>query len=79
MLAQLVDLFVDEDNKKKYQACANRNLERAKLVHMLGLKMGYTGNANIINRVAKLIDQIISEEVEYIPSLIELLETKYLI
>ena len=78
VLAQLVDLFVDEDNKKKYQECANRNLERAKLVHMLGLKMGYTGNANIINRVADLIDQIISEEVEYIPSLIELLETKYL-
>ena len=78
MLAQLVDLFVDEDNKKKYQECANRNLDRAKLVHMLGLKMGYTGNANIINRVAELIDQIISEEVEYIPSLIELLETRYL-
>lgn len=78
VLAQLVDLFVDEDNKKKYQECANRNLERAKLVHMLGLKMGYTDNANIINRVADLIDQIISEEVEYIPSLIELLETKYL-
>lgn len=77
VLAQLVDLFVDE-YKEKYQECANRNLERAKLVHMLGLKMGYTGNANIINRVAELIDQIISEEVEYIPLLIEWLETKYL-
>lgn len=78
VLAQLVDLFIDDENKKKYQECANRNLERAKLVHMLGLKMGYTRNANIINRVAELIDQIIAEEVEYIPLLIDLLQTKYL-
>lgn len=74
VLAQLVDLFLDDEDKKKYQECANRNLERAKLVHMLGLKMGYTGNANIINRVAELIDQIIAEEMEYIPSLIDLLQ-----
>ena len=74
----MVDLFIDDDNKKKYQECANRNLERAKLVHMLGLKMGYTGNANIINRVAELIDQIVDEEMKYIPGLIELLETHYL-
>lgn len=78
VLSQLVDLFIDEESKKKYQECANRNLERAKLVHMLGLKMGYTRNANIINRVTELIDQIIAEEMEYIPALVELIEANYL-
>lgn len=78
VLAQLVDLFVDGDNKKRYQERANRNLERAKLVHMLGLKMGYTGNANTIKRVVQLIDQIVAEEAEYMPLLIDLLQEKYL-
>lgn len=79
VLAQLVDLFLDDENKKEYQERTNKNLERAKLVHMLGLKMGYTGNADIINRVTKLLDQIVLDEIEYIPPLLELLETKYLV
>ena len=79
VFTQLVDSFLDEgEEKKKYRECAERNLERAKLVHMLGLKMRYTGKTDIINRVTDLIDQIIEEEMEYIPLLIKSLEAKYL-
>lgn len=80
VLTKLVELFVAESDsgKKKYQTCANKNFEREKIVHMLGLKMQYTKDPNIVYRVAELIDQIIAEEIEYIPPLIELLETKYL-
>ena len=73
VLAQLTDLFLTDENKSKYQECANRNLERARLVHMLGLKMRFTGSVSIINRVKELMNQIFAEEMEYLPSLVELL------
>lgn len=73
VLAQLTDLFLTDENKSKYQECANRNLERARLVHMLGLKLRFTGDVSIVYRATELIDQIFAEEMEYLPSLVELL------
>lgn len=77
VLTQVVGLFLDCEDRIKYQVSVGKNLERAKLVHMLGLKMSYTGDAKLVNRIALLIEQIVEQELEYLPSLIELLESKY--
>lgn len=76
-MAQLVDLFLDDEEKKIYQESANKNFEKAKIVHMLGLKMSCNRNASLINRISKLMDEIIIEEISYIPSLINFLQEKY--
>ena len=47
VLTQLIDSFLDKDEKREYQDITNKNLERAKLVHMLGLKMDYTGDGKL--------------------------------
>lgn len=78
VLAQLVDQFLEEDSeKKKHQEWANKNLQRAQLVHTLGLKMSYTKDASIITRVTDLMDQIIEDETQNIPALLDLLQNKY--
>ena len=78
VLAQLVDQFLEDNNeRKKHQEWAHKNLQRAQLVHTLGLKMSYTEDAKIITRVAELMDQIIEDEIQNIPALLDLLQTKY--
>ena len=72
----MVDLFLGDEEKKIYQESANKNFEKAKIVHMLGLKLSCNRNASLINRISKLMDEIIIEEISYIPSLISLLQEK---
>ena len=77
ILAKLVELFLGNEEKKQYQESVNKNLERAKLVHMLGLKVSISGSVSSINRIITLMNEIILEEIQFIPSLIELLQEKY--
>ena len=77
ILSKLVELFLDGEDKGQYMEIANRNLEKAKIVHRLGLKISLCGNTSSINRIAELMDEIIVSEIEYIPELIELLQEKY--
>lgn len=73
ILAKLVELFLNDGDKYQYMEIANRNLEKAKTIHRLGLKISLGGNTSSINRIAELMNEIIVSEIEYIPSLIELL------
>ena len=74
----MVDQFLEEDSeKKKHQEWADKNLQRAHLVHTLGMKMSYTKDATIITRVTDLMDQIIEDETQNIPALLDLLQNKY--
>ncbi len=56
---------------------AAQNLNYANTIHMLGLKMRYTGNAKLIENITTSMNAIIENEMQYIPGLIELLKTKY--
>lgn len=47
-------------------------------MHMLGLKMDYTGDGTLIDRIVILMNEIIWNEIKYLPKLIELLGNKYL-
>ena len=77
MLTQLVEVFLDDDiNKAEYRALSARNFDRAKLVHMLGLKMLISKNAELICNISLLIDQIVEDEKKYIPQLTSLLKTR---
>ena len=79
ILSKLVELFLDPEESKQYQESVNRNLEKAKLVHLLGLKITYSRDIKLISHVIELMDEIIADEIQYIPSLIELLQKKYLV
>lgn len=75
---QMIDIFMDDDSKKsEYKNYASINLKRAKLVHMLGLKMECTQDESLIKRIKEYIDEIIDSEKIYIPGVIELLKQKY--
>ena len=75
VLAQLVDQFIDNtEKKKKHQEWANSNMEKAYRVHLLGLKLSNSRNKSIINSIASLMDQITESELYHIPRLIEDLE-----
>ena len=76
ILAKLVESFLDDEEKEQYAEIANPNLEKAKRIHMLGLKISASGNISSINNIVKLMDEIIVSEIEYIPSLIELFQEK---
>lgn len=78
VLAQLVNEFIDDANeRKKHREWANKNMDRAQRIHLLGLKMTYTQNKTIINSVASLMDQIIEDELKHIPQLVDLLKNSY--
>ena len=79
ILAKLVELFLDSEERKQYQESVSQNLEKAKLVHLLGLKITYSRDMKLISRVIELMDEIIVDEIQYIPSLIESLQNKYLV
>lgn len=76
VFTQVIDTFLDTREKSKYINCVNKNFERAKLIHMLGLKMSYTGDTDLIWRIASNIEKIIENEIQYIPELITLLKKK---
>lgn len=73
----MIEEFLDEEEKKEYIDYATQNLNYAKLVHMLGLKMENTGDASLIDRIVLYIDMIIENEKRYVPKLLMLLKAKY--
>lgn len=77
ILSQIISLFLDEDEQVEFSQYTDQNLRRAKLIHTLGLKTEYTGDATIIQRIANYMDEIIEEEKSYIPQLTSLLKTKH--
>lgn len=76
ILSQIISLFLDENEQLYFAYCTERNLNRAQLIHTLGLKIEHTGDATIIYRIARYIDEIVEEEKNYIPKLISLLKSK---
>ena len=77
VLTKVVENFLDNDMKQKIYEAASRNYQRAKSIHMLGLKMAYTQNGKLIDNAETLMNEIIYEETEYIPVLINELKKKY--
>lgn len=76
ILSQIVDLFLDDDERLQFSHYTEQNLSRAKLIHVLGLKIEYTRDVKIIQRVANYIDKIVEDEMNYIPQLISVLRVK---
>lgn len=76
ILSQIVDLFLDEDERLQFSHYTEQNLSRAKLIHLLGLKIEYTRDVKIIQRIANYIDKIVEDEMNYIPQLISVLRVK---
>lgn len=77
ILTRLIDLFLDDLEKEKYLIYADANLKRANLIQMIGLKMGITGNKNMLNKVVNYMNEIIECEKHYLTDLIDLLKQKY--
>ena len=77
VLTQMIDAFLDSKEKTEFIYRATNNLDRAKLVHMLGLKLELTGVDSLIHRIANLIDHIVEDEIQYIPQLTSLLKAKH--
>lgn len=77
VFSRVIEIFLDSDEKSEYLHFANNNLERAKHIHMLGLKMEMTGDNSLIHRITGSIDKIIEDEKRYIPQLILLLKEKH--
>ncbi len=77
IMTKLIDSFLEENEKKGFQEATRKNFERAQRIHMLGLKMGYTRNASLIDRVESLMSEIIEEEIKFVPSLTDILQEKY--
>lgn len=77
LLTRLIDLFLDDSEKEKYLIYASANLKRANLIQMIGLKMGITGNKNMLNKVVNYMNEIIECEKHYLTDLIDLLKQKY--
>lgn len=77
MLTQVPELFLSDSEKTDYIIQANANYERAQLIHMIGLKMSFTGESDLIEPVVKKMNEIMESEMDYIPYLIETLKKKY--
>ena len=76
ILFKIVSLFLNEYEQSKFAHYTEQNLGRAKLIHMLGLKIEYTRDVKIIQRIANYIDEIVENEINYIPQLISVLRDK---
>lgn len=77
MLTQVPELFLSDSEKTDYIIQANANYEKARLIHMMGLKMSFTGESDLIEPVVKKMNEIMESEMDYIPYLIETLKKKY--
>ena len=67
ILTRIIDIFLDDSEKDKYLIYAKANLNRANLIHMIGLKMEITGNENLLNKVVNYMNEIIDsiDEIVY--------------
>lgn len=74
ILSQLVSLFLEGKEREVYVELSCKVFNKAKQVHMLGLKMEYSKDRQIINRIDRIIEEIIACEVQYVPKLIKELE-----
>ena len=72
-----MEIFLSSEYKELYWKIASENYRRAHLVHMLGIKMLYTADISIIDRISLLMDSIINSEIKYIPQVIQILKNKY--
>ncbi len=77
MLTQVPELFLSDSEKTDYIIQANANYEKARLIHMMGLKMSFTGESDLIEPVVKEMNEIMESEKIYLSGLIEILKKKY--
>ncbi len=75
ILNQICDLFLPENQ----EIClfAKTNYKRAENIHLLGIKMELTQNKKHFENIDNTIKEIIANEIEYIPKLIQCLQEKY--
>lgn len=64
-------------SNKIIKELSDRNFQLAQLIHMLGLKLEYSGNKQIINRVVKIMNDVVCNEVNYVPQLIFELQRQF--
>lgn len=77
ILNQVVALFFEDGSNKLIKELSNRNYQLAQLVHMLGIKLEHSGNKQIINRVVAIMEDMIFNEINYIPQLILALQKRF--
>ena len=77
VLQQIVTLFYEGGSNKIIKELSDRNFQLAQLIHMLGLKLEYSGNKQIINRVVKIMNDVVCNEVNYVPQLIFELQRQF--
>ena len=59
LLSQLVISFLDADERQGFTAYADGIFNKVKYIHMLGLKMSYTGDGTIIDCVEVLTNELL--------------------
>ena len=77
VLQQIVTLFYGDSPNKIIKELSDRNFQLAKLIHMLGLKLEYTGDKQIINRTVKIMNDVVCNEINYVPQLIFELKRRF--
>ena len=77
VLQQIVTLFYKDGSNKIIKELSDRNFQLAKLIHMLGLKLEYSGNKQIINRIVKIMNDVVCNEINYVPQLIFELQRQF--
>ena len=76
ILTKIIDIFLTNEEKEEYIIHAYTNLKRANLIQMLGLKMEFDDRDKLLSKVIIYINELINEEKQYLPSLIERIKTK---
>jgi len=74
-LERMTAYFAHGKNAELYRTAAQNNLKRTEQIRMLSLKMELTGKAAIVDQIARLIDDIIAEEIAYLPGFLDDLRT----
>lgn len=77
IMKELIGNFLNESEREEFVGPINANYDKAKTIHMLGLKMNISPNEKYISSVSSYIDEIIATELDYFPKLISLLKEKY--
>lgn len=76
MLVRLIDSFIDDKQKLFFLNYAEKNLMHAQTIHMLGIKVEYKKDREMINRITMLMEEIITSETKYLPILLEHMKNK---
>ena len=76
VLMKLVEEFLGTQITQ-YSMLSKENYNKAKTIHLLGLKMQFAPNISIVDRISTLLDEIVENEKLYIPNLINELKMKY--